>query len=81
LTVRVTNVDNVNVVLTEITLRDRNNVIICQYPVYEWISPGQTRTFVYQCSGVIAGATYTVTVTGQASDGTPVTAQAQVTAT
>jgi hypothetical protein len=78
LTVYVTNVGNVNVVLTQITLRDMNNRVICQYPVNQWISPGQTRAFLYQCSGVIAGATYTVTVTGQAPDGTPVTAQTQV---
>jgi hypothetical protein len=81
LTVHVTNVGNVNVLLTQITLRDMNNVIICQYPVDQWISPGQTRTFSYQCSGVIGGATYTVTVAGQAPDGTPVTAQTQVRAT
>jgi hypothetical protein len=81
LTVYVTNVGNVNVLLTQITLRDMNNVIICQYPVDQWISPGQIRTFSYQCSGVIGGATYTVTVTGQAPDGTPVTAQTQVIAT
>jgi hypothetical protein len=81
LTVYVTNVGNVNVLLTEITLRDMNNRVICQYLVYQWISPGQTGTFSYFCSGVIAGATYTVTVTGQAPDGTPVTAQTQVTAT
>jgi hypothetical protein len=81
LTVHVTNVGNVNVLLTQITLRNMNNLIICQYPMYQWISPGQTRTFSYQCSGVIAGATYTVTVTGQAPNGAPVTAQTQVTAT
>jgi hypothetical protein len=81
LTVYVTNVGNVNVFLTRITLRDMNNVIVCQYSVNQWISPDQTRTFVYLCSGVIAGATYTVTVTGYAPDGTPVTAQTQVTAT
>jgi hypothetical protein len=79
--VYVTNDGNVNVLLTEITPRNMNNVIVCSYPVGQWISPGQTRTFSYSCSGVIAGATYTVTVTGQAPDGTPVTAQTQVIAT
>jgi hypothetical protein len=81
LTVHVTNVGSVNVLLTDITLRDMNNRVVCQYLIYQWISPGQTITLSSQCSGVIAGATYTVTVTGQAPDGTPVTAQTQVIAT
>jgi hypothetical protein len=80
LTVYVTNVGNVNILLTQITL-SRGSTIVCQYPVNQWISPGQTRTFSYSCGGVTFGLTYTVTVTGQAPDGTPVTAQTQVTAT